>query len=366
MGKSSLIKKMTGREDVDAGTMAAVSVVEAEGANEQIEIDEKRQREAAIAHCHEVIGRIQGLGMVTKFADVSNLMWLKDVKDQKIYKDLPNTGTWQNFCDYIGLSRQKIDEDLLNLRTFGEAFLADVSSFRVGYRELRKLRQISSDGNIIVDAEFVTIGEEKIPLSPDHTEDLQAAIENLLENKTREAEEARKAANVKERQLRSKEGQLRKAEKRLATLEGKAEERGYTAAEEAYIKKVEAARVTIDGFMMDFDPDLDGVVPEDATARMKAAYMTTLGYLRRVITAMFDTASDIYGDADMDDNWLPPHLRPDYEPDTRPDDGPDCRTCEYHKGMMNPEKGVKIPGESGKCTHPDGICKPIPPTAPEA
>ncbi|WP_155321220.1 hypothetical protein [Desulfosarcina ovata] len=236
----------------------------------------------------------------------------------------------------------------------------------VGYRELRKLRQIASDGNITVDAEFVTIGEEQIPLSPDHTEDLQAAIENLLENKTREAEEARKAANVKERQLRSKEGQLRKAEKRLATLEGKAEERGYTAAEEAYIKKVEAARVTIDGFMMDFDPDIAGTVPEDATARMRAAYMTTLGYLRRVITAMFDTASDIYGDADMDDDWLPPHLRPGYEPDTRPDDGPDCRTCEHHKGMMNPEKGVRIPGETGKCTHPDGICKPIPPTAPEA
>ena len=36
----------------------------------------------------------------------------------------------------------------------------------------------------------------------------------------------------------------------------------------------------------------------------------------------------------------------------------DCNTCEYLKGMMNPKKGVKIPGGFGKCTRPGGHCDP--------
>lgn len=31
----------------------------------------------------------------------------------------------------------------------------------------------------------------------------------------------------------------------------------------------------------------------------------------------------------------------------------DCRSCPFHKGMA---KGVKIPGEYGKCIRPEGIC----------
>ncbi len=35
----------------------------------------------------------------------------------------------------------------------------------------------------------------------------------------------------------------------------------------------------------------------------------------------------------------------------------DCQSCEWRKGMANKNKGVKIPGEHGKCTRPEGLCK---------
>ena len=36
----------------------------------------------------------------------------------------------------------------------------------------------------------------------------------------------------------------------------------------------------------------------------------------------------------------------------------DCNKCEFKKGMMNPKKGVKIPGGYGKCIRPGGHCDP--------
>ncbi len=35
----------------------------------------------------------------------------------------------------------------------------------------------------------------------------------------------------------------------------------------------------------------------------------------------------------------------------------DCQSCEWRKGMANKNKGVKIPGEHGKCTRPEGLCE---------
>jgi len=142
------------------------------------------ERERLIAQCHEVIGRIQGFKAVAEFADVGKLVWLKQIKESKIYKDLPDVGTWDNFCNYIGLSRSKVDEDLLNIQSFGEMFLTTVGNLGLGYRELRQLRQLTHNGDVVIDGEVITIGEKRIPFDPDHTDDLQAAIEWILDEKS--------------------------------------------------------------------------------------------------------------------------------------------------------------------------------------
>ena len=310
MGKRSLISKTTGKERTDADTVAAESVVAVETAREQSKMDERRQREAMIAQCHEMIGQIRATDMVSKFANVSNLVWLRQVKKTKLYKDLPDVGTWEKFCNYIGLSRQKVDLDLQNLSTFGEEFLLTVSSLSVGYRELRKLRQIAHDGDIVIDTECVTIGDERIPLSSDSAEDLQAAIESLLESKNKALDEATATIKAKDRVLADKEKLLNKKEKQLASLEGNAEAKGLSAEEEAICQKLDNARTIIDGFLMEFDPEKNPL-PENSTVRMRAKLMHTLDYFKRVVDATYDTAADLYGDPEIDDGWVPPHMRGD-------------------------------------------------------
>lgn len=277
-----------------------------------LEIAKMREREHLLAQCHEVIGRVQANQLMAKFGNVASLIYLQQVKESKIYRDLPHVGTWDKFCEYIGLSRRKVDEDLLNLSAFGEDFLETCCQLQVGYRDLKKLRQLTHDGCVQIEGNLVVIGDESIPLDPDHREDLQSALERIID--TKDALLAEKDANIKtkDRLIQDKQKLIERQARELTRYEGEAESKGLRADEDAYIKKCSAARVTIDGFLSQFDPELNPL-PEDATPRMKAALMETLGYFRRTVAASYDTAGDLYGDPELDDDWIPPHLRTEEE-----------------------------------------------------
>lgn len=353
---------MAGKKRMDPVSEAALQVVEVEQQRVQIAKNEQAERERRIAECHEVIGRIQGFTFIAKFADVGNLVWLKQVKEKKIYRDIPNIGTWDKFCESVGLSRSKVDEDLSNLAAFGEDFLTTCQQFSIGYRDLRKLRQLTNDGTVTIDAEFMVIGEERIPLDGEHKEELQTAIETIIEQQAAMMQEfeAQKKAYTRVQDGNHKE--IVKLQKDLAKLEKEATAKGLTPAEDAFIQKCDNARLTIDGFLNQFDPSINPL-PEDATPRMKATLMHTLAWFKRCIIASFDTANDVYGEPEMDDEWVPPHLRKKEGAVPELPEGMGCSGCDYHKGMINSAHGVKIPGFSGKCTRPEGLCKPSQPEA---
>ena len=360
MAKSKLFQKTT----VDSDTEAALSIVEMERKREELKQAGQEQREILIAQCHEVIGRVQANNLMAKFGNVASLVYLQQVKESKIYKDLPGIGTWDSFCNYIGLSRRKVDEDLLNLSSFGQEFLETCCQLSVGYRDLRKLRKLTHDGDVVIDAEFVTIGEERIPLEKDHADDLEAAIESLLEAKNQQLQENSSTLKAKDKVLKDKERVINKQAKELARLEGRAERLGYEPGEEALIQELDNARTTIDGFLMRFDPEKNPL-PDDATVRMRAKLMHTLDYFKRVIMATYDTAVDLYGEPEMDDDWLPPHLRKsDDAVGDANDEAPHeeieemvCSSCQFRKARNNSTPGVLIPGQFGKCTKPGGLCE---------
>lgn len=297
------------KENHDHATEAAQEMVRAESRSEELAKSEQANREKLIAECNKAIGKVQTSNMFAKFATVSSLVWLKEVKESKIYRDIPGLGTWENFCDSVGMSRQKVDEDLSNLASFGEDFLLMCQQLSIGYRDLRKLRQLTHEGCIQIEDNLVVIGNESIPLDSDHREDLQAALERVIE--TKDALLAEKDANLKtkERLLQDKQKLIERQARDLARYEGEAEAKGLGAEEDAFLKKCAAARISMDGFLSKFDPDLNPL-PADATARMKAALMETLGYFKRVIQATCDTAGDLYGDPEMESpGWIPPNLR---------------------------------------------------------
>ena len=107
---------------------------------------------------NQLLGQVQMARSFAKFADVVSLSKLKHIKESKIYhalkgkrgtdfdgNEIADVGTWDGFCQALGLSRSKIDEDLTNLSAFGEDALKQLSAVGAGYRELRQFRRLPED-----------------------------------------------------------------------------------------------------------------------------------------------------------------------------------------------------------------------------
>ena len=285
------------KHDVDTST--ALAVMAEEKQVEETARLQQSEREREIASAHETAGIIKTLNFVGKVVTVTNLVQLDKVKKTKAYKGI---GTWDEYCDYVGLDRHTIDQDLLNLNTFGEQFLVTVTNFGVGYREMRRLRQLSKDGDIIITDSTIEIGGESVPLGIEYKEDLQAAIERVLDEKADELEDARATVKAKDRVLGSKDEVIKKQEKELRKLSRESAARDLPPAEDAFLQRMENTRISFDGYLMKADPDF--VMNEfndlgDVTPRMRAALISTLSYMKMQVLAAYDTAVTNYGDPTM-------------------------------------------------------------------
>ncbi|HHR0444943.1 TPA: hypothetical protein ACSXXW_000942 [Pseudomonas aeruginosa] len=103
---------------------------------------------------NQLLGQAQ---MADAFGKFSQTVWsskLAYVKENKLYRALkgkksPNglefSGTWEEFCGLLGVSDEKANQDIINLRAFGEEALESMSRMGIGYRELRQWRKLPED-----------------------------------------------------------------------------------------------------------------------------------------------------------------------------------------------------------------------------
>ena len=229
------------------------------------------------------------------------------VKKSKEYRKAGMT--WEDFCESIGESVRSVDKVLEDLRPIVNEFSAH-SADLIGMplNKIRYLgRLVNAESAEYAENEIIIDGQH-IPLTPEHKDDIEALIDSLKEAQKQVIEEKDATLRAKDKLLKAKEQLINRQEKELARYEGRAEKLGYTPGEEVLIQNMDNARTTIDGFLMQFDPERNPL-PEDATPRMRAKLMHTLDYFRRVILAAYDTAADLYGEPELDDDWVPPHLR---------------------------------------------------------
>lgn len=103
---------------------------------------------------NQLLGQAQ---MADAFGKFSQTVWsskLAYVKENKLYRALrgkkgPNglefSGNWEEFCGLLGVSDEKANQDIANLRAFGEEALESMSRMGIGYREMRQWRQLPDD-----------------------------------------------------------------------------------------------------------------------------------------------------------------------------------------------------------------------------
>lgn len=209
-------------ESTEVAATAANSVVESFSAMEVIKKQEQKEvlakeKEDLIAEASRLTGRVEAFELINKFANVSNLMTLKRIKESKIYKEIPGISTWEEYCKSIGFSRQKVDLDLDNLNTFGEEFLTTVSSFELGYRELRSLSSKVKTGELQIKDEAIVIDGETISL--EEKDILKDALTDLVAKNKEEISKLKAENKAKEKMVQTyaeakekKEQELKQAE----------------------------------------------------------------------------------------------------------------------------------------------------------
>lgn len=144
---------------------------------------------------NQLLGQAQMADAFTKFSLTVRTSKLNFVKENKLYRSLkgkksPNgydflTGTWEEFCNLLGISVQKADLDIQNLKEFGEEALDSMSQMGIGYRELRQYRKLPEDQKTAL-IEVAKAGDK---------ETLVELAEEFIAKNNREKEQLKKENN---------------------------------------------------------------------------------------------------------------------------------------------------------------------------
>src|SRR5690606_8786374 len=133
-----------------------------------------------------------------------------------------DVGTWDGFCQALGLSRSKVDEDLLNLNAFGEDALKQLSAIGAGYRELRQWRRLPDDAcSALIEAskqgnkEAVEyLAEELIATHAKEKSELERNLKTAQDDYEAQGE----VLQAKSRELNQARQDLEKARRRIQTM----------------------------------------------------------------------------------------------------------------------------------------------------
>jgi len=196
-------------------TELELATLQADREFETAQVELQGEKERNIAEAYETAGMLKGLNFVKKVVTVAEIVRLDLVKKSKGYKGI---GTWDDYCKYVDLDRHSIDQQLKALNTFGEDFLVTISNFGLGYREMRRLRQLAGEGVIEPREGEIAIAGEVIPIDTDHTEVLRDAIDHILTSNARLAAEVEKLTKKKD-SIVAAETKALKAEKEMAVNE---------------------------------------------------------------------------------------------------------------------------------------------------
>lgn len=138
------------------------------------------------------LGQAEAFNFMKKLATVAELKVIQAVKEAKDYKGLvyldangnrQQVASWDDYCEHmLGEPRRTVDERLLNLNQLGEEFFEASQKIGLGYRELRKLRQLPEDQQqLVIENEAVDLGDKEAlrelidELNAKHQKELKAA-----------------------------------------------------------------------------------------------------------------------------------------------------------------------------------------------
>ena len=268
-----------------------------------IEISQLRGDIEAIREESQAIGILKKIEYDNAHNEMLKYVVLARLRQSKDYK---NGGlTWAEFCDeVVGENRRTVDEKILDIKPLADNFgriFAQISG--VSFSKIRYLGKSIGQESAQIEDGMLIVDDQRIPLTPEHKDEIEALIDSLKDTARQEREEAATALRTKDRLLESKEQVINKQEKEISRHEARANSQGFAPGEEAFLQQMENSRISMDGFIRMYEYDPADSVRSDLTPRMKAALLSNLAYFRHVIIATHEAAKDLLQESEHD--WDP-------------------------------------------------------------
>ncbi len=152
---------------------------------------EELEEKEAIAYTCTMLGRIQSAAFNERQQRLMKLIWLKQVKDGRIYKKMRGLDTWVKFCEACGESWRTIDNNLQELSVFADEFLTETVKLGWTPSEVKRLsRAVLADNTELtemVNSDAITIDGKTLPFDADHKDEIMELVADVLDRTRKEA-----------------------------------------------------------------------------------------------------------------------------------------------------------------------------------
>lgn len=168
---------------------------------------------------NQLLGQAQAFQAAGDLLRTFGVAKLLLVKENKLYQQLAGTvtpngselkGTWAEFCNLLGVSDDKANQDIANLQAFGEEALENMQRVGIGYRDLRQFRKLPADQRTAL-IEAAKEGDKGTLLE---------LAEDLIAKHQREKEDLNKKVANAEADLAASKTRIERSDARANLLEG--------------------------------------------------------------------------------------------------------------------------------------------------
>ena len=265
-----------------------------------IELTRLRSEMETKGNQREAMGVLKKIQHDRAYNELIEAVVLFRVKENRSYKE--GGLTWAEFCEASGYEVRTADNIINDLRPILNRFSENVSNLLgIGFNKIRYLgKSLSENVSEISDGALLIQGE-KIPLTPEHKDEIEAAIDKLQDDLKKQKEEMAAQKKAHERVQADIHKTVAKLEKELAQERGFFDDKELNDDEAAFVKKVHLLKVAFDGYLITLDPDnIEELQPKrEPSVRMRAEYLSALSYMKMEILTIYDIAEGMFGDCIM-------------------------------------------------------------------
>ena len=189
---------MAPRKANDETAQAAEQIHALAKADADKQLEEMKGQIESIREESQALGALTAIEANIAYNELLRAVTLKRIKESKEYK--AGGLTWDAFCDALGQPRRTVDLMLEDLRPVIESFSANFAGFcGMPFSKIRMLGKQISANLAGIENNCLVYGDESIPLTPDHADDIQALIERISDDAKNKLEEAEAQISAKDK-----------------------------------------------------------------------------------------------------------------------------------------------------------------------